>query len=400
MRILLVTDWNQRHGGAEGYITCLRSGLEAAGDEVRLLTSSAGDAGHGSADFVAFGTSAKAAQAVLQIANPHAALTVWRAVREFRPDVAVVNMFALHLSAVVFNALGSVATVLLVSDYKCICPVSTKLLPDGSICRVPAGFVCRRKGCLGTLHWLRDQPRYALIRSGLRRPMRIVACSEWMRGELARNGLAADTLLFPVPAPLHPFPRRPASSPTFVTCGRLDTEKGVDLLLRAFARLVAKYPEARLRILGDGPLRESLETLAARLNLTTSVTFFGWMQTEGIEAALVDAWALVVPSIWAEPLGLVAIEAIVRRVPVIASASGGLAEIVDEGKSGLLFANNDEDQLLSRLRAVASREAFPTLILEDGVVLAARETFDVGRHVDRLRRILREVVGVAEPTAS
>ena len=188
MRILLATDWNRGRGGAEAYITALRDGLRAAGDEVRLLTSSAGTAGDGTAEYVAYGTDRVAAQAFLQVANPFAVAGVRRAVHEFRPDVALVNMFAHHLSPAALLALRGVPTVLLVSDYKCVCPIGSKLLPDGSICGSLAGLVCWRSGCVSALHWLRDQPRYALIRSGLRHVARVVACSAWVRDELARHG--------------------------------------------------------------------------------------------------------------------------------------------------------------------------------------------------------------------
>jgi hypothetical protein len=58
VRVLLITDWLPGVGGAERYITAVRDGLRAAGDEVRLLTSSAGTAGDGSADYRAFGSEA------------------------------------------------------------------------------------------------------------------------------------------------------------------------------------------------------------------------------------------------------------------------------------------------------------------------------------------------------
>jgi glycosyltransferase involved in cell wall biosynthesis len=106
---------------------------------------------------------------------------------------------------------------------------------------------------------------------------------------------------------------------------------------------------------------------------------------------LCDAWALVVPSIWAEPLGLVAIEAIVHGVPVIASATGGLAELVQERVSGLLFPNNDVEALLDRLRAIASRQEFPNHILPDQVVARAQRTFSIESHVALVRGLFAEI---------
>jgi glycosyltransferase involved in cell wall biosynthesis len=395
MRVLLITDWMAGSGGAESYITWVRDGLRAAGDEVRLLTSSAGTAGDGSAEYRAYGTERLVAQAFLQIVNPFAVAQVRRAVREFHPDVVFVNMFEHHLSPAILGPLRGVPTVLSLLDYKTVCPLGTKLLPDGRICFDKAGAVCRRRGCVSALHWLRDRPRYGLIRSGVRTVRRVLTCSRWMQGELGRNGVSAEYLPLPVPEPRPGFRRAPSHEPLFVFCGRLDVEKGLPLLLRAFARVRAEVPSARLRIVGRGPQRTMLDGLTGALGLGDAVTFRGWIPPADVEWELEDAWALVVPSLWAEPLGLVALEAIVRGVPVVASASGGLGETVEHGLSGLLFANGDEDALVQRLNAVASGRVFPDHRLTPELVRRARETYAIAPHIGSLRRIFAETADPA-----
>ena len=139
LRVLLVTDWMPRPGGAEAYADSIRAGLTAAGDNVRLLTSGAGSAAHGTADYVAYGTTRRAAQVALQIVNPFATHQAWAAVRSFQPDVALVHLFAYHLSPAVLWPLRSVPTVMMVLDYKIICPLGSKLLPTGEICAQHAG---------------------------------------------------------------------------------------------------------------------------------------------------------------------------------------------------------------------------------------------------------------------
>ena len=105
-----------RPGGAEAYADSIRDGLMAAGDDVRLLTSGAGSAANGTADFIAYGTTHRAAQAGLQIVNPFATQQAWTAVRTFQPDVALVHLFAYHLSPAVMWPLRSVPTVMMVLD--------------------------------------------------------------------------------------------------------------------------------------------------------------------------------------------------------------------------------------------------------------------------------------------
>ena len=392
MRILLATDWNRGRGGAEAHALLLRDGLEAAGDEVRLLTSSAGTAGDGRAEYVAFGTENVAAQALLQIVNPFAVARLRQALRELRPDVAYVNMFAHHLSPALLHAFGEVPVVLAVSDYKCICPLGSKLLPDGTRCTRRAGAVCLTSGCVGPLHWLRDRPRYALLRAGLRRVQRIVACSGWVRAALAADGIASEVVVLPVAAPGPDYRRAPSATPTLLYCGRLDREKGLPLLLRAFARVRAAAPAARLRIAGAGPLAPELARLAQELAIADAVQFAGWLAPEAIERELAHAWALVAPSLWAEPLGLVAPEAIVRGVPVVASATGGFAETVRPGASGLLFPNGDEAALAACLLDVVHGDTFPDHVLAPEVVAATRARHDVASYVGRLRTIFTEAL--------
>ena len=224
MRVLLITDWPRRPGGVEAYFTTLRPALAEAGHEVALLTSTAGSAADGTADFRALGTERLLPQTVLQIANPFAVAAVRRAVGRFRPDVALVAMVESHLSPAAALALGDVPTVWSINDYKPICPVAVKLLPDGTPCTVSAGAVCWRGGCVGRAHWARDRPRYALLGRAIARAGVVVTCSEWMRRALAADGIPARVLHLPSPPPSAEYVRAPATDPLLVFVGRLSRE--------------------------------------------------------------------------------------------------------------------------------------------------------------------------------
>jgi glycosyltransferase involved in cell wall biosynthesis len=391
MRILLVTDWTEDEGGIEVYLTRLRDELTAMGDDVALLTSSAGSAASGSAEYVAFSSDRALLQTGLQVVNPRARATLRRAVDAFRPAVIYVNMFEKYLSPTVLRPPGGVPVVTMVQYYKPICPTALKLLPGGAQCLYREGYVCVRSGCIGAAEWLRDRPRYRLIRSGLS-AARVLACSEWLARELVASGIDAEPLHLPVPAPLPGFRRSPAPRPVFVFAGRLKPEKGPDLLVAAFARTLRRHPGARLRILGDGPGRAALEQQVRSLGVGGTVDFLGRLPFRGVEAQLEDAWALVSPSRWAEPFGLAAVEAITRGVPAVASAAGGHAETIDHGVNGLLYRNGDLDGLAGCLEAIASGRAFPGSAVPDAAVARLRRRHDVRLHAVALREIFATAV--------
>ena len=113
---------------------------------------------------------------------------------------------------------------------------------------------------------------------------------------------------------------------------------------------------------------------------------------------MADAWAMVIPSLWAEPLGLVALEAMIRGVPVVASAAGGLGEIVRDGVGGLLFPNGDEAALLGQLLAVARGEAFPGGSVSGQEVQRVREAHSPERTFADCAKIFRDITP-RSPTA-
>jgi len=392
VRVLLLTDWNLLHGGAEAYCLKLREALTDAGDEVKLLTADVSPRARQVADYLAPASENVAAKAVQQLANPFAAAAVRRAVREFRPQLALVNMFALYLSPAAIFALGDLPYVLLISDYKCICPLGHRLLPDGSVCHHPVGAACLRNRCLSPLHWLRDQVRYQRIGEVIRRAASVVSVSDSLRGSLAEQGIESRRVhLFSDP-PAAPLPRDANPAPLFLYVGRLDVEKGVDILLRAFALTRERVPQARLRIVGQGDALASLQALVTGLGLQASVTFCGWREPQEIDAELSRAWALVAPSRWLEPFGLVALEAIFRGVPAIVPATGGFAETVEHGVTGLHFPLGDAAALSATLLDIATGRQFPDHTIAPASLARARERYGRVRHVAHIREIMGEVV--------
>jgi glycogen(starch) synthase len=175
----------------------------------------------------------------------------------------------------------------------------------------------------------------------------VVACSSALlrvtlrqMPEIADRSSAIPSCLEP-PA-LAPAPLR-FDAPRLFCAGRLSPEKGFDLALGAFARVVDRFPTARLTIAGDGPERAALERQAAALDIPRHVEFLGWVPAREIPA-LVNEATVVIPS-RSESLGLVAVQASQMARPIVSTWVGGIPEVVVDGTTGLLVEPGDRQAL-------------------------------------------------------
>lgn len=131
--------------------------------------------------------------------------------------------------------------------------------------------------------------------------------------------------------------------------GRLSKEKGVPLLLKAFADLLEEY-DAELSIVGDGIERQELAKLAGTLLIADKVTFCG--QQTDIHKYLKDTSVFVYPSTCQEVFGISIIEAMAYGIPCIANDVGGIPEIIENNKNGFLTSKPTSEQILFSLKKV------------------------------------------------
>lgn len=238
-----------------------------------------------------------------------------------------------------------------------------------------------------------------LARLARERRVRFLAVSAALREVAVTRGIARDrigvhhvgidTALFPV------SPRPMADRPLEVLfVGRLVEKKGVATLIEALACATRVVPEAKLVVIGDGPLRGDLENLAAARGV--QARFPGWASPEALQAHLASARLFCLPSIEAangdrEGFGLVLLEAQSAGVPVLTSALGGAQEGLLPDRSGHAFAPGDVEALAgliggllpdtARLQAMSTQAA-----------RFAREYFELQRQTGLLERIYDEFV--------
>jgi glycosyltransferase involved in cell wall biosynthesis len=137
--------------------------------------------------------------------------------------------------------------------------------------------------------------------------------------------------------------------PQLLLAGRIESEKGFDVAVEALALIKKDIPTVKLVILGNGSQLKNLIGLSERLGLTESVEFIGSIPNEGVIKYIDESWIVLVPSRDIEGFGIIAVEAALREVPVIASAVGGLIETIEDGKSGFLVPSESPPALAKKV---------------------------------------------------
>lgn len=189
----------------------------------------------------------------------------------------------------------------------------------------------------------------------IRRAAFVVAISEFGRSQLMRWSDARDwgkihivhcglDDLF-LDHPLEPIP----ASPRLVCVGRLCPAKGQMLLAEAAARLAREGFDFQLVLVGDGPLRDSVEQMIDRHSLGSHVLITGWASNERVRRELLSARAMVLPS-FAEGLPVVIMEALALGRPVISTYVAGIPELVEPGVNGWLVPAGSVEALTHAMR--------------------------------------------------
>ena len=227
---------------------------------------------------------------------------------------------------------------------------------------------------------------------------RLIAISDAVRRFLERAGHDPSKLttirygLDELPAaPSQPTPAAagvPPEAPLALAVGRLIEQKDHATVLRAFARVRATLPDARLAILGSGPLEAETRRLAAELGLEDAVTMPG--RTD-IRDWLERADVFVHSSRW-EGFGIVLLEAMLAGLPVVATRVSAVPEVVADGETGLLVEPGDDTGLAEALGALLSDRARAAALGKSGLE-RARTEFSVARMTERTLAVYGDVTG-------
>lgn len=273
-----------------------------------------------------------------------------------RPDVVQVHNWFPLLSPSVHHAAraGGVPVVQTWQNYRLAC-VNAMLLRDGAVCEDCVGrpfawpgirHACYRGSRVQSAGVAVTVTGHRLIGTWSRSITEHIAPSDIVKRHLITSGVPADRIhLKPNFLAEDPGPGT-GSGDHLMFVGRLAPEKGVDILLDAWAIV---RPRARLLIVGDGPPGPVRDAVAAAHEVG-DVTWLGWQPEEAVIDLLGSAQGLVVPSIWYEGQPRVILESLARGTPVLTSRLGAMAEMIEDRRTGRLAEPGSAGSLAEAIR--------------------------------------------------
>jgi glycosyltransferase involved in cell wall biosynthesis len=354
MKIALVHNTYQWPGGEDVIVEQERDLLRSAGHQVLEYRRSNHEIGNGAM--------------VRQIALAQRAVWSSGTFNEFRallrqekPDVVHVHNTFVMISPSIYWACAeeNVPVVQTLHNFRLFCPPSN-FLRDGKICEECVEHSLLRGVAYGCYHGSRIATGAAALVLAAHRWVGTwthkidcyIAVSQFARRKFEHAGLPSRKLVVK-PHFVYPDPG-PRSGPGdyAIFVGRFTSEKGLPTLLNAWSGINTSVP---LMIVGDGPLRESLEAQAAEMN-NSRVVFRGHLSRDATLAAVKGAKILLCASECYEQGPATVLEAFACGVPVIAPSLGPIDEVVDDGRTGLLFRAGDPAHLAKKIEWALSHD--------------------------------------------
>ena len=379
MNVLLVTQLWGRDGGVAAHVRASAALLARRGLQVHVLAASIdpgeqapGVAVHHNPEL--FDTRARMDARLAE------SISLRPAVIHFhrKADPEIVDRMRMR-APVVFSAHGYAA-----------CTSGVHFFAPGQECTRPHGPGCAVnlavRGCAHTRRLQSFPAKYKQVTqglAGLRRADLVLAYSSSIDRHLAENGLTRRKVIPLFTTMTAQTGSGHATRRRVVFAGRIAGPKGPAVLIHAARRVDAEFV-----MCGEGRQLEMMRGLARSLGVGERVRFTGWLDPDSLAQELADASVVVMPSRWPEPFGLVGIEALAAGRPVIASATGGILDWLQDGVTGLSVRPGDPLDLARALNELlADPERQRTMGAAGRKMVAAR--FSPERHLAGLLEAYR-----------
>lgn len=406
MRILHVNKFLYRRGGAEGYMLDLALLQRERGHQVEYFGMRyPNNEPHrfeelfpSRVDFEPPPTSlrGKLSGAGRLLWSPSAARGMEAVLKAFHPDLVHLHNIYHQLSPSVLRPIraAGIPAVMTLHDYKLACP-TYRFLDHGQICEacVPRRFwnpaLRRCNGGSLTASALNGLEMTVHTAAGLYGAVHRFACpSRFLERKMRESRVYPERLRWvPNFVDVHSIRSKEDPGGGVVFAGRLSDEKGADLLIRA----ASSHPQLRIDIAGEGPTRPELERLATSTGVADRVRFHGRLATVELHDLLRNASVMALPARWYENMPLAVLEAFATGLPVVASALGGLPELIDPEVDGLVVPPDDPTALGEALDSLVHDPARAFAMGRAGRAKAER-SFAPEQHIERLDGVYAEAI--------
>ena len=242
--------------------------------------------------------------------------------------------------------------------------------------------------------WQNWQSSYDFLSNAKKINIPIIANSNYVREQIINNGLSPHrviTLHCGVKQPKYPttsLTKEIHQNQRILFVGRIVPDKGIEWLLKALAKT---NPNIHLDIAGEGWIKSKMEQLAKKIGLNRRITWHGWCNKDKLETLYQQCLAVVFPSLWPEPAGLVTLEAYAHYRPIIASSIGGIPEYVQNSKTGILITPNHIQNLADAINELATNYHKSRLMGEQGQEWFQQE-FSLDLHIHKLEKIYSQTI--------
>jgi glycosyltransferase involved in cell wall biosynthesis len=211
----------------------------------------------------------------------------------------------------------------------------------------------------------------------------LIVASRYMKNCLLQNGFEERKINI-LPYYCKDYGSRDRHFDDFILfVGRIWLYKGIQFLVRALKDLPKSL---KLVIAGDGDYLNDIKSLAADLGLENRIIFLGRVSNDDLEQYYHKCLALAVPSIWAEPFGIIGIEAMASGKPVIAFDVGGISDWLEDNKSGFLVERGNVAGLVEKINILLNNRELAAKMGDCGRKLYEQK-YTVEHHIEKLLEI-------------
>lgn len=404
MRILLVNKFHYLKGGSEKYYFELAELLREKGHEVAFFSmKDEKNIKTGCKEYFVepidlnSESKLKALDVIYSKANK---LKMKEALEDFKPDIVHLNNFQRQLSESIIEAVNEkkIPIVFTAHDLEAVCPNKTMLDGHSNICELckKGNYVnCIKKKCiknslLKSILGAIETNYYRRNKVYTKKIDAIITPSNFYKKKLVDYGVSPNRIYaLKNFLDVKKFNMEQKNEEYALYFGRLSKEKGILNLIEAFSNIKRQ----KLYIAGEGPEKEKIKELIKKNNMENNIKLLGFLNEEDMKRVIANANFIVLPSIWYDNCPYSILEALTIGKPVVGSAIGGIPELVENEKNGLVYKFDDIKELKEKMILLFENKDLVKKMGENARKIAI-EQYSKDYYYGELIKIYKKVCGI------